>query len=255
MKNAVSKSGIPLTNLDLWFEHAGPKSAHQWKDGRSAKECARSWIQAGGIPPGIRALLEGGDAFGPITRWAAEPEARVRFDRLRGEPSNLDVLLLVEDVRGGVVVAIEAKADEPFGATVQETLAAADRRLAENPRSKGRLRVEQLFESILGAPLPALALQMTSLRYQLFTATAAAIAEAERRELDRAVVLIHEFVTDQTDDERHRANAVDLTAFLAAIGIAGDPGDGLPGGGVLGGAPLFSDSVRVWFGKMREVLR
>ena len=97
MKNQIHKNGRILDTLDSWFEHAGPKSAHQWKDGRSAKESGRAWIEAGGIPPAIRSCIESHPDFGEIRAWSAEPEAQVRFDRLRGEPSNLDVLLLIED--------------------------------------------------------------------------------------------------------------------------------------------------------------
>lgn len=255
MKNQIHKNGQVLKDLETWFELAGPKSAHQWKDGRSAKECARAWLEAGGIPHSIRECIESHPDFSEIRAWSAEPEAQVRFDRLRGEPSNLDVLLLIEDDAGPAVVAVEAKADESFGGTIAETLAAADRRLADNPRSKGRVRVEQLVTSILDREVDDP--EVGGLRYQLFTATAAGIAEAERREVDRAVVLVHEFVTDATTDERHARNSEDLDRYLNAIGASGarPPRGVLWAPGVVGAEPLFLGQVGVYFGKVSQELR
>ena len=60
-----------------------------------------------------------------------------------------------------------------------------------------------------------------TLRYQLLTATAATVAEAQRQSAGRAVLLIHEFVTEQTSDEKHERNAADLDAFVRHISGGG----------------------------------
>jgi hypothetical protein len=41
----IIKNGINILTLEDWERHAGPKRQLQWKDGRSAKEAARAWLE------------------------------------------------------------------------------------------------------------------------------------------------------------------------------------------------------------------
>jgi hypothetical protein len=172
----IHKSHTRLTTLEDWRIHAGPKSTVQWQDHRSAKESARAWLGAGpGIPEEIREVLEAHPKFGPLETWSAEPEARVRFDSFRGEPANLDILVEGRDDRGPVVMAVEAKADETFGQTLDGAWAAAEARLEKRPGSKGIARLEQLLWAVLGVEPKAIA-SVAHLRYQLLTGTAALLS-------------------------------------------------------------------------------
>lgn len=103
----IAKNGQLIASVDDWFRHAPPKGgADHWRDGRSAKELARAWIESGSVavPNELSALL----ASHPDTRSAvlesAEPEARIAFDRHRGEARNAD--LAVRAVLDGVPLAI-----------------------------------------------------------------------------------------------------------------------------------------------------
>ena len=58
---------------------------------------------------------------------------------------------------------------------------------------------------------------MGMLRYQLFTAAVGALREAERRGISRTVLLIHEFVTPLTADDKHARNHRDLDAWLRRV--------------------------------------
>ena len=50
----VHKDDRPLTTIDQWHRFAPPKRDIHWKDGRSAKENARAWIDAApGLQPDI----------------------------------------------------------------------------------------------------------------------------------------------------------------------------------------------------------
>ena len=143
--------------MEPGIDWLAPREREQWKDGRSAKESARAWLEhtPACVPSEITQALRAHRDFGRILPdWEAEPEARVPFDSFGGEPSNLDVL-------------ITAEAGE--------------------------------------------------LRYQLLTASAAALAEAQRRAACRAVLIIHEFVTGQTSDSSHLDNAKDLNAFVSRL--------------------------------------
>jgi len=255
----ISKGSVPIETLEDWERFAGPKSAHQWVDGRSAKEAARTWLEGAPLklPLEVSSVLESCPDFGPVLEWHAEPEVRLPFDNFPGEPRNSDLVLWARDGHGPFVVAVEAKADEPFGRTVGETLSDGLEKRIENPRSKLLDRVEQLARSLLpaqarGGPSAA------ELRYQLLTACAGALAEAERQSCERAIMLVHEFITDKTDNVLHQANSADLNKFLGRISdgkaCAGET-DQLFGPLSVPGEPLFSANTRLYLGKVQRNIR
>ena len=88
------------------------------------------------------------------------------------------------------------------------------------------------------------------LRYQLLTATAAVLAEAERRASERAVLIVHEFVTPLTLPERRDRNAADLDRFLAT---ALDR-EGHLGAGNIAGPILVKGAPTLYVGKARTVV-
>ena len=209
----IRKGNRRLTSIDDWHRFAPPKGKNHWKDGRSAKECARAWIAAAPrMQPDIEGIISACPDIGLLRRWRAEPEARVPIDAFRGEQPNIDVLLVAEDERGPVVVVIEAKADEPFGDRLTDQYRRAQAARATNPRSKALDRIEVLLDRFhLGLGQP----RVPQLRYQLFTAAAAALEEAERRSSDRALLVVHEFVTSLTRSDLRARNAADLNSFLS----------------------------------------
>ena len=247
MSGVIKKNGRHISTLDEWPK---PKRGYQWKEGRSAKESALAWLTfRPSVPSEIAETLSSHPDFGPLRDWCAEPEARVSFDRFRGEPSNLDVLLVGQDQNGLVVIAVEAKADEPFDQTVREKLSSACARLKRNPRSKGVARIEQLLDALFGATTAQT--DILDLRYQLMTATAAAMAEAERRSTQRAVIMIHEFATSATSDTKRASNARDLNQFVVRISGRHDP---LMPGMMQGpfkvpGTPIVEAEISLYFGK------
>jgi hypothetical protein len=255
----IMKDGLPITSLEDWFARAGPKSPGHWKDGRSAKETARAWLGTGSfsLPQEVESLLADSPHFGPPLTWSAEPEAKLRFDTFAGEPRNSDLLVVASDTHGDYVIAVEAKADEPFGETVAAARANAAKRKAENPRSNGLLRIEQLEVALLGPKREGQA-EFDSLRYQLLTATAGALAEAQRRGVNRAVMLVHEFVTDETTDDRHAANAVDLDRFVLRLSggthLSVHEGE-MAGPFAVPGQPRFAAGIQLFIGKVVRRMR
>ncbi len=170
----IHKGNRPLTTIDQWrlLCFAGAKSGH-WKDGRSAKENARAWLDAApGLQPDIARILAACRDIGPLRRWCAEPEARIRIDGFRGPP-NIDLLVVAEDDHGPVVIGIEAKADECFGDELADQYQRARAERVSNPRSKAVARIEALLDRFaLDIEQP----HVLKLRYQLLTATAAVLA-------------------------------------------------------------------------------
>ena len=165
--------------------------------------------------------------------------------------------MYAEDQYGEFVIAVEAKADEPFGETVAEALASAVERRLENPRSNGVQRIVDLATALLSVrerDEPRLGV----LRYQLLTATAGALAEAERKSARRVILLVHEFITDLTSDEKHQANAVDLDRFARRIFRGGPPGvlaGHLYGPASVPGQPLLASPAQLFVGKAIRNLR
>ncbi|MEK9505533.1 hypothetical protein WI523_13315 [Gemmatimonadota bacterium CCK-12] len=210
----IEKGGQQIASVEAWLRAAPPKSGEaHWKDGRSAKECAQAWVAAlPDLPGEVVELLSSHPDFSPVAEWTAEPEAHVPMDAYRGPP-NIDVMVRARDGAGPFVVAVEAKADETFGRTVAERLAQAERYLAGSPGSKAATRVREVTERLVGQTPD----EVGGLYYQLFTAAAAALSEAERAGNTRAVLLIHEFVTDATKDELHTKNAEALDRFAERV--------------------------------------
>ena len=213
----IRKNKTELKHLADWELHAGPRSREQWVDGRSAKEAARAWLGGNGqLPQEVVAALASHQAFGAVSSWEAEPEARPRFDAFSGEPRNSDVVVWAEDRHGPFVIVVEAKADEAFSETVADTFAAALERYLENDRSNGVARIQLLAKAILG-PRRSGDPHACDLRYQLLTACAGAVCEAARHGCSRALVLVQEFVTLKTTDANHERNAKDMNQFVKRL--------------------------------------
>ena len=244
----VHKGDRPLTTIDQWHRFAPPKRDIHWKDGRSAKENARAWIDAApGLQPDIAQILAACRDIGLLRQWCAEPEARIAIDRFRGEQPNIDLLLVAEDDHGPVVIAIEAKAGETFGNELADQYQRARAARASNPRSKAVARIEALLDRFA---LDIEQRHVPQLRYQLLTATAAVLAEADRRSSERAVLIVHEFVTPLTLQEERDRNAADLDRFLAT---ALDREGHLAAGDVAGPI-LVKGTPTLYVGKARTVV-
>jgi hypothetical protein len=256
---SIKKRDIELTSLEEWARLAGPKSADHWVDDRSAKEVARAWLEGKGVtlPSEVNAALIAHPAFGPVLSWDAEPEAKLPFDGFAGETRNTDLSVHAADAQGKYLIAVEAKADEPFSDTVGETLEDALERYLKNKNSNGVNRVQALAQALVGARAPADPM-VSDLRYQLLTGCAGALCEANRHGYKRALFLVHEFVSSRTVDENHRRNAADLDLFLHRLSHGATKS--IKNGEILGpfnvrGAPLLPHPGFLFIGKVSRNLR
>jgi hypothetical protein len=249
----IRKNDTTIASLESWERLAGPKRSGQWQDHRSAKECARAWLGGDGgigIPAEIARVLASSEDFSEITAWEAEPECLVRFDGYGG-PANIDVLVVASDARGAFPVIVEAKADESFGPILGDAFTSALERRLASPSSRGLARLEQLATSIL-PPSTGGVPHAREIRYQLLTATAAALAKAGEMRVDRAVVMVHEFQTSATDARKLEQNRRDLLRFLTRLG--GEDAETVFEGKLLGpialpGAAPFEKPPALYFGK------
>jgi hypothetical protein len=207
--------GQEIRSVGNWFTHAPPKEGKkQWVDGRSAKELAKAWFPSNGvpcIPDELQALLDSRSETCGIVFDRGEPERVIHFDTCGGEGRNADLVLWGHGPCGNALASIEAKADEPFGEIAGEYVRKAS---ARNPRSRVPQRFDLLCQGVLGmSPADPAA---RALRYQLLTAVAGAMADAQRCEAGTVLMIVHEFV-GAVDPEKLRTNADDLNRFVRTL--------------------------------------
>lgn len=201
--------GAPIVSLDDWKVHGGPAAGHHWQPGRSAFELARDWIEGDGAQS-TAALLGARPEFAGLSYSRAIAEKKTRFDDNPRGPRNHDLLVEATTAEGPIVIGIEGKADETFDKPLAEW------RLDANPESGKAARLDGLTMSFFGTTLdqdPSLG----TLGYQLLSALAGTLADAHRVGAVRAVLLIQEFVTDRTADDKHAVNAAALDAFVTRL--------------------------------------
>lgn len=206
------RAGTPIRSHDEWRTYGGPAAAHHWKEGRSAFELARDWV-VGDAAQRAQALLGVRPEFAGLVLERGIAEKKTRFDENPRGPRNHDLLVEATTDEGPVVIGVEGKADEPFDASLSEWRQTA---LARRPTSGAPKRLDGLTASFFGTTLdedtgtPPLA----GLGYQLLSALAGTLADAKQVGAVRAVVLIHEFVTAETADDKHELNEAALDAFI-----------------------------------------
>jgi hypothetical protein len=260
MTLVLRKKQDPIRTLDDWFRLAPPAGgADQWVEHKSAMSCAQSWLADAptGGPPEILHLLHSHPAFSKVVFDVAEPEVRLVFDHRAGNTRNTDMQVLAHDASGAIALAIEAKAGESFGETVADALVDGVETRRTVPRSTKLERVDELARSILRGKhgrLPALG----GIRYQLLAATAGVLAWALRIECQRAVLVVHEFVTALTSDAQHARCSADLLAFVRRL--SGDPTVECSDGRLLGpfrvpGLPLLEHPPNLYIGKVQRNTR
>lgn len=258
----ILKNDAPIFDILDWERLAPPKCKDQWVVGRSAYECSAAWCGSGlpQTPLEIQALLDSHPDTTNAAIVEVRPEHLVSFDKRRGGVRNADIAAVAEDRHGRMAVSIEAKADEPFDAIVEEVLADTIDAMAHGERSGLVDRIKDLASALLPTKTKALA-RLGDLRYQLLTGVAGALAQAQKLGAGRAVFIVHEFITPLTQDELHARNAADLDRFIKRL--SGGQYPTIEAGTLLGpltvpGKPLFGVSGAIptlYVGKAQRRLR
>ena len=254
----IRANGQPIATVDDWFKFAPPKGKeHQWQDGFSAKELAKSWCGPAGacVPPEVEALLSSNASLGKVKLSEATPEHRMRIDDLRGGVRNADLAAIgyVGDRR--VAISVEGKAAETFDNLVGRILDRSAAAIAREEWTNVPQRVQELARAILPNAAEGMPL-LGDLRYQLLTATAGAVAFAAAVKAQIAVVVIHEFIRPNTDDQV-ATNAADLDRFVNRVSAGAVqqivPGR-LEGPFSIPGNRFLSRAIPVYVGKAQSHL-
>jgi len=206
-----NRAGDVIRSVEDWEALAPPASATHWKDGRSAKELAKAWMDGSG-PALVGEVFSRTEDLGTLDIHDVIVEAQVAFDEFPGGKRNHDLLIHGTCDSGPVVIGLEAKADESYGETV-----ATYRRKALAIRAAGRSTNAPERLSGLLTDIGRISLDthptFGDLRYQLFSGVAGTLAAvSEPGEL--AVFFVHEFATPQTSPRKRAENHIDLNRFL-----------------------------------------
>jgi hypothetical protein len=245
----LHKDGQPIRGLDDWFRLAPPKRHERhWKDGRSAKEVARSFVGEGapGVPEELRALLGSASVLGAVEMTEASPEEKIVLDDYPGETRNADLAGVGVGRTGTIAFTIEAKADEEFGQTISERL--ADVRDAP---SNVPLRIRWLTHAVLGRSPDAAG----QLRYQLLHGAAASLILASERAAAAAVFIVHEFRSSACSASKLDRNKADLDHFVMLLGGSEIRPGALQGPFVVPGGGRVQAGVPLFIGKAVRILR
>jgi hypothetical protein len=123
-------------------------------------------------------------------------KAQSTFDKHPGGRRNHDLVVHGRLTNGDrLVVCVEAKAGEDLGPTVQQYRRAAAARRARGENTNAAQRLDELLARYVHHE--ASEERVRKMRYQLLSALAGTEAEAAGTGADHAVLMLHEFITDQ----------------------------------------------------------
>jgi hypothetical protein len=212
-------------------------------------ELARAWFRTGrlGAPRELRAALDADACLASLQFTDGDAEKVTSLPE-SGEGRNHDLLLRGTLNNGPVIVAIEAKADEPFGngVTVLRYWTKAIARRAAGESTGIPQRIEALLEIVSGTRTHPASSPWQDVPYQLLAAVAGLHIEATRESATTsAVLIVHEFRSDALDRQKLEANrkAFDrLISVLLGETVATTPGR------IYG--PVLVNACRFWVGKV-----
>jgi hypothetical protein len=177
------------------------RKKHQYQDGYSMAEAAKSWVLAGGyLPPSIAAIV------GPNELNAAHFEYPTKV--WGGGTAMTDIMAFIPNA----LIAVEAKVDEPFDDLVSVWI---EREAARNPRSPPhRQKAIRRYAAALKVEPESL----VDIRYQLLQRTLCASIVARARGLSAAWMIVQHFPRGAASDKV--TNHSDFDAFVALVGKA-----------------------------------
>lgn len=207
------RKGRPILDWNDWTPPKKPSV--QWKPGRSAMALAQAWFSGPSptCPPVLNQILLGRPETAGIELTEGWPEYVTPLPE-RGEGRNHDLLLLGHNAADRVVISIEAKVDEPFGAEIGYYWYHANQSQAP---TRAPERMQALLAMVFGSVALPDAEPWSGLRYQLLTMIAGAAIEAARRRADTAVCVVHEFRTALWSANLGEFNDRDFDNFMSVL--------------------------------------
>ncbi len=192
---------VPTGGIDSWKARLADPEKH-WKRGASAFEAAVAWELASkterGLPPAVAKVLDQDEELRGAKVLFALPEHKVPLPG-GSRASQTDIWALLRGPRGLISMAVEAKADEAFGDTLESWK-------SESAGKEERLKyLEEVLRCQTNLP--------PTTRYQLVHRTASALIEAERTGSDFAIMVVQSF-------REQSPSTADYIAFGHSLNVA-----------------------------------
>ena len=202
-------SGNEISIIEEWANiYANPQQSHQWKEHRSAYSVADFMLNHNG---GEAIQSRVSETLGyEVQLDRAIPEYEVRFDQYgRGRVHDLGIFGHTE-MDKSIFVGVEAKVDEPFGASTIDSYLTAKAKQITGISTNAPERIEQLLAFHFKEPDPS----MFEVRYQLLYATAGTLAA----EADIHLLYVIVFKTPLYDESIGAENYRDYIQFMDKVG-------------------------------------
>jgi hypothetical protein len=186
------------TDVHVYLEE---DKKHQYQDGYSMAEAAKSWVSAGGyLPSSIAAILGSNDLTAAHFEYPTKVWGR--------GTAMTDIMAFIPDG----VIAVEAKVDEPFDDVVSDWI---EREARRNPRSPPYRQgvIERYAKALTVDPESLL-----GVRYQLLQRTLCASIVARAKRLSEGWMIVQHFPRSTASDKA--TNRSDFDAFVALVGKA-----------------------------------
>ena len=175
------------------------RKKHQYQDGYSMAEAAKSWVLAGGyLPPSIAAIVGSNELNAAHFEYPTQVWG--------GGTAMTDIMAFIPSG----LIAVEAKVDEPFDDLVSVWI---EREAVRNPRSQPHRQkaIERYAAALKVEPE-----NLLEIRYQLLQRTLCASIVARVRALSEAWMIVQHFPRGGASDKV--TNRLDFDAFVALVG-------------------------------------
>jgi uncharacterized protein DUF6946 len=211
----------PLASHEDWRQRLEKKNRRQ---GTSAPTLAAAWAGPLELMGAMRQLPQ----FADLLLEDVRVERESHFDD-HGGPRNHDLVAYGRLPNGErVVVCVEAKAGETLGQTVEQYAKAANVKRESGKPTKAPERLQDLLAKYVPRYSPNQE-RVRLMRYQLLSALAGTQAEAAGIDAEHAILMVHEFRTDQRPENKTPSNLAELHRFVTTVFDCEHPGaDGMP---------------------------
>ncbi len=197
-----------LPSHAAWRDRLAKKDSRQ---GTSAPTLAASWAGPVEMHAALRKQPHLADLS--ITKLVVERESA--FDDFSG-PRHHDVVVRGELASGEtVIVCVEAKAGEDLDRTVKRYAAAAQKKRAKGKSTNAPERLAGLLDRYV--PYDPSEERVQKMRYQFLSALAGTEAEAATMNADHAVLMLHDFMTDDRPKDKTAEHATDWHRFCTTV--------------------------------------
>lgn len=203
------KKNIEILSVEEWLKHCPPVNPSiQWVNKRSAKEMAIFWTD---IQSQNDFLLFLQNVNKDLIFNYALPEIATKFDDYNSPRKN-DLCVFATAGKEETLISIEGKSDEHFGENYvdKEWIFSINEK---NKRSKSK-KIDRLIGLYQRFNCNA---DFLKIRYQLTYWLAGAIDEAKRNKINTVFLIVQEFHSDITNDEKIAVNKQDLDFFVNFI--------------------------------------